>query len=97
MAAVHIPNLEAQKGALLGQHCPERVCPAQGGSAGAAEPPRQFLWAGKGSGAGVTGATGHAGQQHDAPSMGTSETVCSVLRPLILSKDLSENPKNNSN
>lgn len=42
-----MPHLEALKEELLGQHCSEDVCPAQGGSAGALELPGLFPRAGK--------------------------------------------------
>lgn len=41
--AVRVPHLEARKGASLGRHRSELLCPAQGGSAGAAKPPGQLL------------------------------------------------------
>lgn len=93
---VHVPHLEAWKRASLCQHHYEGACPAQGGSAGAMETFSQFLWSGKCSGAEVAGVTGHARQQHDAPSMSTVEPVFSVVRPLVISKDLSQNLKHNN-
>lgn len=42
-----MPHLEALKEELFGQHHSEDVCPAQGGSAGALEPPGLFAWAGR--------------------------------------------------
>lgn len=67
---MHVPHLGVRKGELLVQHRFEVACPAQGGSAGALELPGQFLWEGKGSGAGVTGA------------MRGSSTVLPTLEPV---------------
>lgn len=74
--AVHTPHLEALKGELLGQHSSEDVCPAQGGSAGAQEPPDLFPWAGEAQKQDSLGVTGdHVQQQPSDPSMGTFETL----------------------